>query len=271
VKRAVLWGVVLALCMKESVYAQDAVLSPSTPPPAAYCPISVRLDAIASRENDVAFSLWADDVAAKATGTLVVYAGTRRYRIPFGGAVAADPRNTAILPTPIVVHFDTATTVDSAYVASLDNIDCLIHSPFLRSRTPELVPFTFPLERRTYPDWSKPWKAFLELAGDAPELGAPSAETIEAPNCAKPYARAYTTHPAIPAPNQSPYRGEVVVRVTIAGNGSLLGLRVDKSSHVALADAIAVDATARSQFAPQVYRCAPITGVYLFVVEFSRS
>jgi TonB family protein len=270
-KPGAIWGAIIAFCMTGSAYAQDGVLSPSTPPPAAYCPIGVRIDAIAGRESDVAFSLWADDVAAKATGTLVVYAGTRRYRIPFGGAVAADPRNTTILPTPIVVHFDTATTVDSAYVASLDNIDCLIHSPFLRSRTPELVPFNFPLERQTYPDWSKQWKAFLDLAADAPALTAPSAETVEAPTCAKPYMRAYTTRPATPAPNQSPYRGEVVVRVTIAGNGSLLGVRVDKSSHVALADAIAVDATARSQFAPQVYRCAPITGVYLFVVEFSRS
>ena len=269
VARGVVWGVTLALFANRGAYAQEAAPSQPAPPP-GYCPVSVRVDPLKGGDNEVVFSLWADDRAAKATGTLVVYAGNQRYRIPFAGAVAADNRNTTVLPTPIVVRFATATRVDSAYVASLNDAGCLVRNPFVRSELQGYTQAPGPGDGSVYPTWSQAWKIFLELAAAAPALPAPSAETVGAPACAQPYATVSATRPAqAVTPHQNSYDGPVVLTLAIDTDGSLLRFRVDKSSHLPWIDAAAVDAAERSRFAPQIYRCIPITGALLFSVRFA--
>jgi len=258
-------GVAIALCMNGSALAQDA-----SPP--GYCPVGVRVDPVQGHDNEAVFSLWADDRAGRATGTLIAYSGNLRYRIPFAGAVAADNRNTKVLPTPIVVRFATPTRVDSAYVASLNEAACIIRNPFVRSGLQGDAQAYGSGDGTVYPNWSKPWNIFLELAANAPALPALTPETVDAPACALPYAMAHTTKP-VPAvaPRQNSYDGAVVLVLAIDTNGALLNLRVEKSSRLPQVDAAAVDSAQATRFAPQVYRCNPVTGAALYSVRFSRT
>jgi TonB family protein len=99
---------------------------------------------------------------------------------------------------------------------------------------------------------------------------APTPDTVEAPACAKPYVTAYTPHPsAAEAPMGRYYNGPVVVMVVVGADGKLLGQRVEKSSRQKPFDDAALAAAAKSGFAPQIYRCEPVTGDYLYVVVFS--
>jgi TonB family protein len=264
VLRGALAGVAVALCMNGNVHAQPA--------PAGNCPLSVRVDTLAGHDDETVFSLWADDRAGRATGSLVVYAGNLRYRVPFADAVAADDRNTKVLPTPIVVRFDRPARVDSAYVASLNDAPCIIRNPFVRSGLQENTEAYGSDDGSVYPTWSKAWKIFLELAADAAALPSPKAETVDAPDCDRPYVTVHPTNAVAPVtPNRTIYDGRVVIALSIDTDGSLLGLRVEKSSHLPQVDAAAVDAAQRSRFAPQMYRCQAVTGASLFDVRFSHT
>lgn len=250
--------------MNGNVHAQPAA--------AGLCPLGVRVDQLPERDDEAVFSLWADDRAGRATGTLVMYAGNLRYRIPFAAAVAADNRNTKVLPTPIVVRFARATRVDSAYVASLNDAPCIIRNPFVRSALQGNTEAYGSDDGSVYPNWSKAWRTFLELAAAAPALPAPDAEAVDDPACAQPYVTAHPTNAVTPVtPDHTPYDGRVVIALAIDTDGSLLGLRVEKSSRLPEVDAAAVDAARRSRFAPQIYRCDPVTGATLFDVRFSHT
>jgi outer membrane biosynthesis protein TonB len=47
-------------------------------------------------------------------------------------------------------------------------------------------------------------------------------------------------------------------------------MRIDKSSNDKRFDQNALYPVSRSTFAPQIYRCAPVTGNFIFLVEFTR-
>lgn len=271
--RAGLSGLAILLCANSVVFAQARSPAPADrSPEPGYCAVGVRAQTLKGHNDEVVLSLWADDNPARATGTIAVYQGNTRYSIPFTGAIAADQRNTSVLPTPIVVHFDSAAKVDSGYVAALDGTPCLIHNPFVRNGLEMYHPmYGPPLRTRIYPDWTKAWNAFLELAALAPPVSPSASETVDAPACAKPYVMAYTAHAFAPeTPPENFFSGPVAIKLAVGTDGGLLALRVELSSRFPRYDAAAVDAVERSRFAPEIYRCAPVTGDYIFYVVFQR-
>lgn len=248
----------------------SAIGSGQTPAPAAaseYCPIHLHVDALKGHDDEVALTLWSDEEAGKATGTIILYAGKSRYRIPFVDAIAADIRNSRIPPTPIVVRIG-PTRVDSGFVGSLDGGDCQIKNPFVRSPLQTFVQRYGAGPLGIYPDWTKTMEDLLLRAAETPPLPTPEAESVDAPECARPYVGAYTKLAATVSSPENTFGGSVVVNVAIADDGKLLGVRIDKSSSRKAYDRAALGATARSKFAPQIYRCNPVRGNYLFIVTF---
>jgi TonB family protein len=262
---------VLALLLALSGVCVADVLPTTAPAEPALCPIGLRVDKVKDHDDELVFSLWSDDEAGKATGTFVLYAGTQRYRIAFAEAVAADVRDTKIEPTPIVVQFSPGTQVESGYIASLNGDPCLVHSPFVKSSLQTYVQTYGPSSGTlVYPDWAAALKTFFADASAMSPLVASDPEIVDAPSCARPYVMAYTRTPssAITPPGFNFFDGDVDIRVAVAAIGDLLGMRIDKSSRQKPIDAAALAAAARSRFAPQIYRCNPVTGNYIFVVAF---
>jgi TonB family protein len=72
-------------------------------------------------------------------------------------------------------------------------------------------------------------------------------------------------------PSAVPYDGRVDVLVTVGTDGKAIAVEVPKPSGNELADAVAKDAAARSQYAPQIFDCEKIIGTYVFAVTFSTS
>ncbi len=113
-------------------------------------------------------------------------------------------------------------------------------------------------------------QAVLSQAAALTPAPAGTPETVEAPACAKPYVAASTVRaaPAISPPGNT-YSGLVAIDLAVSESGSVLGMRVDRSSRRKSVDEAAESAAAQSRFAAQIYRCQPISGNYLFFAGFS--
>jgi hypothetical protein len=266
--RAVAFGAALAL-FASAVCGAPAPASAATDA-ALFCPIRVDVNRVIGHPDETLFTLWTYASAGTATGTLVAYAGGLRYRIPFVAVVAADLRDPKTPPTPIVVRLPAAEDVASAYVAMLNGSDCEIHDPFisgalLGGKFADGNPGEGP-----YPGWRVAWQAVSKAASQAAPLTV-NGETDSPPACAEPYAAAFTRRAVPPSAPFDANPGEVVVVVSISATGALLGERadvifgnVDKVQQQA-----ALAAAAKAQFAPAVYRCTPVSGLYLYLVDFS--
>jgi TonB family protein len=274
--RSAALGTTLAFLLTTLGSAQNApdggTAPATTPQPPRLCPLSVRVYTLDGHDDEAVFALWSDKNAGVASGTIAVYAGDRRYRIGFLNAVAADDRNTKELPTPIVLRFSGPTHVDSAYVESLSDGDCTIHEPYVTSEKETYAARYGKSKTAVYPDWSQAMATFMAQAAAKPPLDAPAGEIVAAPACSKPYVMAYTTKPvAAAAPAGEMFNGEVAFKVDVNADGSLRAVRVEKSSRLKPVDRAAFESVARSQFAPQIYRCIPVSGDYMFYVKFEAS
>jgi TonB family protein len=101
---------------------------------------------------------------------------------------------------------------------------------------------------------------------------APAAAPAAAARCAHPNAGARTLHAVAPeVPRQVVHfgvGGRVVVLVSLAADGHVLGTRVAGASSRFL-ESTALAAARASRFAPAVRNCVPVGGPYTFVVDYS--
>jgi hypothetical protein len=187
-----------------------------------FCPISARVEAFKGHDDEILISLWSVEGTARASGTLALYSGNLRYRVPFNNVIAASMINDAIPPTPIVIRFDTPTVIDSGYVGSLGNGECLIHSPFVRTKLETYVQTygsDFPINSPIYPNWTAGLQKFRAAAAVTPAVLAAGAR-VDPPACDKPYVWASTTYAApLEFPSSKMYTGLVAVRVTLDTSG----------------------------------------------------
>ena len=160
-----------------------AVAAKTQVSPVQVCPVGVFAYVIPRHPDDLALVLWSDDAAGLATGSIAVYANGLRYHIPFTNVVAADRRDKAALPMPIVVPFDAA-HFESAYVESLDGTPCSIHQPFTQQ----------PLKGDRFKAIA--WDEALEKAFAARSPAAPIGEQAELLTCREPYVAAAMSHAA---------------------------------------------------------------------------
>ncbi len=272
IRRGVALGVVIT-SLPSGVCATPTPAPAVTPEP-EICPISVLVSPLKGQPGVAVFSLWADGTAGVATGSIVAYAGGLRYTIPFAKAIAADIRRSAVLPTPIPVRFPTATSVESAYVSALGTDECPIREPYESAALTGVVQTDGPPAPVSYVDWSTAWVAFQKRAAEAVAEPAPAGEPADALTCTKPYARQHLLrgeNPIVPPiAQQRGEAGTVTIRVSIAADGSLLGARVDLITRGLDEFVIraALEAARKTTYAPGIYRCRPVGGTYLFLVQF---
>jgi TonB family protein len=248
--------------------------SPAAAPATLLCPIKAIVTTVPAHSDEALLTLWSDETAGYATGTIFLYANGKRYAVSFANAVAANSSDVHHLPTPIVIALDTPAPIESAYVSKLDAQACAIHNPYVEDTSaPDHQPVKHSGKRKGpqfSPDWIDNWKTITAQADAMKPLVVSDGVPVDEPHCAKPFVAPSTTYsePAIIPPQQGRLQVEIPVALEIDERGTPIAVRVLISSRNAAYDRAALVATARSRFAPRIYRCEPVTGDYLFFVEF---
>lgn len=253
-----------------TIVSADTRATATASPAEVPCSVTAGYSSIKARPNDVIFTLWSDDEAGLATGTLDFYVGNNRYTVPFTDAVAADYRSSKHQPTAIGVHFDAPTTADSAYVATLDGKPCPIHEPFVSQRI-QIGQLPEDPDETIVNNFPK-WKPILDgIAAAAQTMPAPAPELVAAPACDHPYVHSKTTWDGdVRRPIGGTMTGLVYVTVAIRSDGSLAGTRVDAGFRESAYNIAATQAAKKSRFAAEIYRCEPVSGVYHYLVYFGQ-
>jgi len=104
-------------------------------------------------------------------------------------------------------------------------------------------------------------------------IPGPRFSTLPPPTCATPYRDATVTNAQMPDYPAIARRlgntGTVVVIVGLSTAGAVSSASVLVSSGSPYLDAAALEAARKSRYAPQIFRCEPISGHYLFRADFS--
>lgn len=251
------------------VLAQTAPASETTA--TDYCPLHVRVYALPGLADELAFTVWSDDVAGAASGSITAYVNGGRYTIPFKDLTAVDERDGKSLPKPIVVKFDAPAQFESAYVGSLEGGDCAVHAPFVRKplMTAGLIEDT---KVFVFPDRAKDWPAFLAQSAAMTPLPAPAPVPEEKLTCAKPNVDASTANyvpPVYPDKSKLDFNGDIIVKLALANDGKVDAMRIDHPLSDKAFELAAAVTVGKSKFAPQIYRCKPVTTDYYLAVKFS--
>jgi TonB family protein len=249
-----------------AVAALLAGMASPAPPSASggtWCPVSVVAMPLDSSRVALGFSTPLP--SGRASGIVRLIAGGSRYDIRFDTIVPHDRKTAAGSPpaVPVIVRFPAPVRLESAVVTSLDEPapgPCSpLYAPWrpggLASWLPSAADATF--FAQTYAD----------RTATAPVQDAPPPIAYAPPVCERRFVPPFTVKAF--EPQDVAWNGRVNVVVTVGADGKALAVEVPKPSGNALADAVAKDAAARSQYAPQVFDCEKIVGTYTFSVEFS--
>jgi TonB family protein len=251
-----------------SAQTQPAPSTPASPaavPTPAWCPLSTRVRDLDETHTRYAVSFRSLETG-RASGTVALWAGDRRYDVAFHNVVALDTRDRISPETSITVRFSAPTVLDGAVVTALDDGSgsrpC---EPWFAPWVPNApqLPGRQMRQERTDED------RFLMRARAATPVDAPTPVTDPA-TCTTPYRLGRTVSAAVPGrPPTAPMSGFVVVLVLIDPSDKVVGARIQRSSGDKGLDNTALSAAQRSDFQGQIFRCRHVMGGYLFSVEFN--
>ncbi len=262
---AVPFGIAGGRASAQIVPASSATKTAS-PAPAAltYCPLSTRVRDVDDTHTRYAVSFRALETG-RASGTLALWAGDRRYDVPFRDAVALDSRDRISPETAFVVRFAAPTTLDGAVVTAIDEGGTLWPcDPWFSPWVPA---------PRSGPDFRTPGERtaedrFLARARAAKPIDAPPA-VADPPICTTPNRPGRTVY-AVSPDRPSPFlEGVSVVMVLLDPTDNIADTRIETSAGNRSLDLVALSAARRSQFQGPIFRCRRVMGAYLFSVEFS--
>jgi hypothetical protein len=230
-------------------------------PGGPWCPVSVGWRELDGAHTRYALTFRSFDTG-RASGTVALFAGDKRYEVPFN-TVALDTRDITTPETPVVVRFAAPTPLDGAVVTSLDE------GGVARSCDPWFSPWVAraPLSSARTPDEQKRVDQFLATARAAVPVDAPNA-VADPLTCTTPYRAGRTTHPG---EAQTPYPVEPVmalVLVVLDTADHVLFVRTERTTKHPALDASALNAARESTFEGQIFRCRHVVGAYLFGVSF---
>jgi len=110
--------------------------------------------------------------------------------------------------------------------------------------------------------------------GDTPLALTPAASN-GSPTCADPFKVASAVKPVMPQypaiASQLHQSGTALVRVDVAGDGTVANTSIFESSGYKSLDAAAVEAAAASSYSPAIFRCNPIASSYIFTAQFKMN
>jgi hypothetical protein len=238
---------------------------PSSPAPssadAPFCPVATSVVDADGTKTRYAVVFRAIETG-RASGVVSLYAGNRRYDVPFHDVVALDTRDLTTPATPVVVRFATPTVIDGAAVTSIDDNG-------LKPCAPLFSPWSsaIPMNAQSAADRRR-YELLRARARTDTGLEVPS-PADDPVSCAVPYRRPRTTYAFEPT---SPFRdahGTSTILVMVGTDDRVLGGRVERSSGNTALDRVALDAAGRSRFVGSIFRCKPVIGIYLFTVDFN--
>jgi hypothetical protein len=248
--------------------AQTAPLPAVTRAPAAsgtpaWCPLSVRVRDVDDTHTRYAVSFRAF-TSGTASGIVALWAGDRRYDVPFHNVVALDSRDRISPETSITVRFAAPVSLDGAVVTAVgEGASLLPCDPWYAPWIPGA---------RSGPDLRTPEQRgtedrFLARARAAAAIDAPAAVADPRP-CTTPDRPARTVFATRPDTPQFAGGGLSVVMVVLDPADKIVSARVERSSGDGRLDAAALGAARGSEFQGQIFRCRHIMGGYSFSVEF---
>ena len=228
-----------------------------------YCPLSTSVRVLDYTRTRYAVSFRALETG-RASGTLALWAGDRRYDVPFHDVVALDSRDRISPETGFVVRFAAPTMLDGAVVTAIDN------GGTLRPCDPWFAPWVpaarsgpdgRTTEERTAED------RFLSRARAAVAIDAQPA-IADPTTCSTPNRPAHTVYAVSPDRPSPILTGVAVVMVLLDPPDKITGARIETTSGNRSLDLVALSAARRSEFQGQIFRCRHVMGGYLFSVEF---
>lgn len=258
--------IIAAVCVSlaaTNASAQTATV-PIAPGALTFCPLSTRVREVDDTHTRYAVSFRAFETG-RAAGIVALWAGDRRYDVPFRDAVALDSRDQTSPETAFVVRFAAPTALDGAVVTAIDEGGTL--QPCGPWYAPWVSIARSSADRRTPSDRSTE-EQFLSRARAAVAVDAPPAVTDPTP-CATPNRPAQTTYAAEPVQPQFSEGGTSSVLVLLDPSDKIASARIEKSSGDRRLDNTALNAARRSEFQGQIFRCRHVMGAYLFTVQFS--
>ncbi len=261
-----------AVCMTVSianVSAQTAPAASASPGPAAtatpaWCPLSTRVSELDATHTRFAVSFTSFDTG-RASGIVALWAGDRRYDVPFHNVVAPDTRDRTTASTAIVVRFPAPTTLDGAVVTSIEDDGALRpcdpwYAPWV-ANMPIGPDLRTPADRRAK-------EQFLTAARAAVAVDAPGA-IADAKPCTTPDQPGRTVFAPEPVKPAFTGTGLAVVLVLIDPSDRIVNVRLERSSGDARLDATALTTARDSEFRGQLFRCRHVMGSYIFTVQFN--
>jgi hypothetical protein len=248
----------------QSVPAPSATTTASPAPAAlAYCPLSTGVRELDDSRTRYAVSFRALETG-RASGTVSLWAGNRRYDVPFRDVVALDSRDRISPETSFVVRFPAPTTLDGAVVTAIDEGGTLHpcdpwFSPWVRG-APSGPDYRSPEERTTE-------ERFLSRARAAVAVDAPPA-VADPVTCSAPTRSGRTVYAVSPNSPSPILSGLAVVMVLLDPSDKIAGVRIERSSGNRSLDIVALSAARGSEYQGQIFRCRHVMGGYLFSVQF---
>lgn len=248
-----------------SASAQTAPPSPAAVPTPAWCPLSTRVRDLDETHTRYAVSFRSLETG-RASGTVALWAGDRRYDVPFHNVVALDTRDRNSPETSITVRFTAPTVLDGAVVTALDDgTGSRPCEPWFAPWVPNAPQLPGRQTRQERADEDR----FVMRARAATPIDAPT-PVSDPTTCTTPNRPATTVRAAVPGrPPTAPMSGLVVVMVVLDPTDKIVGARIQRSAGDAGLNNTALDAAQRSEFKGQLFRCRHVMGAYLFTVEFN--
>lgn len=238
--------------------------SPTASAPLTYCPLNAYVRELDDSRTRYAVSFRALETG-RASGTVALWAGDRRFDVPFRDAVALDSRDAISPETSFTVRFPAPTELDGAVVTAIDE------GGTLRPCDPWFSPWVRPA--RTAPDYRTAAQRttderFLSRARAATAISAPPA--ISDPvTCATPTRSPRTIRAVEPDRPRSSGTGIATVLVLLDPTDKVTWVRILRSAGDRRLDDAALAAASRSEYQGQIFRCRHVMGGYLFTVEFN--
>lgn len=252
-----------AIASAQTAPLPTATMVPAGPGTAAWCPLSPRVRDVDDTHTRYALSFRAPE-SSSASGIVSLWAGERRYDVPFHNVVALDSRDRISPETGIVVRFAAPTVLTGAVVTAIDEgasrLQC---DPWYAPWVPSAVSDA---DRRN-PESRVADERFIARARTATPIDAPAAVVDPRP-CTTPDRSARTVFAARPDAPQSAGGGLSVIKVLLDESDHIVNARVERPSGDRRLDAAALGAARGSQFEGQIFRCHHVMGAYLFTVEF---
>jgi len=213
---------------------------------------------------------------------VTLYSASASYELRLDGQLfdrrpkTAGPPMLSWVAAPAYFDVPGAAAIESAYVQPLEadgvqSTPCLFNHYRVRSRA-DIMSELYSQEP-TLLDESD--VAAANFSADSPITHATFRSQSPSPDCKQPYAEPRVLHAMSPPYPPSAIRdgasGMAMILLELDNAGKPLSAAVVKSANYDALDRAAEVAALTSSFAPQLFRCEPIGGSYVFRVDFSSN